>query len=187
MRVGVLNVPWPNNSKPLEVEGYRKTHHNKTPLSSCSSVLNLFLFMFTHLSYDACTFFGTFHLLGTQLSPTFTRKPCTNLDFAGQVASITAEIPRTQILFLQSKQMRMQTDRCCLFKKRFQTLISLKDLNDSMSINILGILTITFAWCANGQTVHKILSSGYSKGFYNLTFNGDTGKNFIFATACWLC
>ena len=50
LRVGVLNVPWPKNSKPLEVEGNQKAHHNKTPLSSCSSVLNLFLFMFTHLS-----------------------------------------------------------------------------------------------------------------------------------------
>ena len=76
LRVGVLNVPWPNNSKPLEVERNKKAHHNKTPLSSCSSVLNLFLFMFTHLSNYACTFLGTFPLLGTQLSPSLTRKPC---------------------------------------------------------------------------------------------------------------
>ena len=77
LRVGVLNVPWPKNSKPLEVEGNQKAHHNKTPLSSCSSVLNLFLFMFTHLSNYACTFLGTFPLLGTQLSPSLTQKPCT--------------------------------------------------------------------------------------------------------------
>ena len=32
--------------------------------------------MLTHLSYYACTFLGTFLLLGTQLSPSLTRKPC---------------------------------------------------------------------------------------------------------------
>ena len=76
LRVGVLNVPWPEKSKPLEIEGFQKAHHNKTPLSSCSSVLNLFLFMFTHLSTYVCTFVGIFPLPGTQLSPSLTRKPC---------------------------------------------------------------------------------------------------------------
>ena len=65
LRVGVLNDPRLKNSKPLEVERNQKAHHNKTPLSSCASVLNLFLIMFTHLSNGAYTFLGTFPLLGT--------------------------------------------------------------------------------------------------------------------------
>ena len=49
-----------------------------------------------------------------------------------------------------------------------------------MCINRLVLLAIVLASSANGQTVHKILSSGYSKGFFNLTFDGDTGMNFTF-------
>ena len=56
--------------------------------------------------------------------------------------------------------------------------MSLKRFKNKMCINRFGILVILLAWCARGLTVHKILTSGYSKGFYNLSFDGDTGRNF---------
>ena len=38
------------------------------------------------------------------------------------------------------------------------------------------ILAFSLAVCAKGQNVRQILASGYSSGFYPLTFNEDTGK-----------
>ena len=44
----------------------------------------------------------------------------------------------------------------------------------------LMIIGTALAVCANGQTVRQILASGYSNGFYPLTFDEDTGRQFTF-------
>ena len=36
------------------------------------------------------------------------------------------------------------------------------------------------AVCANGQNVRQILASGYSSGFYPLTFDEDAGRKLTF-------
>ena len=38
------------------------------------------------------------------------------------------------------------------------------------------IFAFSLAVCAKGQNVRQILASGYSSGFYPLTFDEDTGK-----------
>ena len=47
-------------------------------------------------------------------------------------------------------------------------------LRNSMCRLILFVIALAMA--ANGQTAHQILASGYSNGFYPVTFYEDTGR-----------